>query len=111
MGSNSMPAVVAVYLALLGLFAPAMAGDITPQRAQQLHHLVRHDCGSCHGMTMRGGLGSPLNAQSLSHMDVESLRMIILDGIPNTAMPPWRPLLSEADAQWIAVALKTGAIK
>ena len=27
---------------------------------------------------------------------------VILDGIPDTAMPPWRPLISEEEAEWIA---------
>jgi cytochrome c55X len=34
--------------------------------------------------------------------------MVILDGVPGTAMPPWRPLLSEADALWIADYLLKG---
>ena len=36
---------------------------------------------------------------------------IILDGIPGTAMPPWRPLISEADARWIADYLKTEKVE
>ncbi len=36
-----------------------------------------------------------------------SLAQIILDGVPGTPMPPWRPLLSESDALWIANYLLT----
>jgi cytochrome c55X len=35
------------------------------------------------------------------------LAQIILDGVPGTPMPPWRPLLSESDALWIANYLLT----
>ena len=38
--------------------------------------------------------------------DEKDIALIILDGVPGTAMPPWRPLLSEDDALWIADYLK-----
>lgn len=60
------------------------------------------DCGSCHGLTRKGGLGSPLTPEALEGRTAEGLALIILDGVPGTAMPPWRPLISEADAAWIA---------
>ncbi len=68
--------------------------------------MVKQDCGSCHGLTRKGGLGSPLTAQALSHADPDTLAAIILDGVPDTAMPPWRPLLSDEEAIWIARYLK-----
>jgi cytochrome c55X len=86
---------------LLVLALPAMA-DITPERAAELTHLVTEDCGSCHGLTMKGGLGRPLTAAALAQADPEGLALIILDGVPGTAMPPWRPLITEAEALWIA---------
>jgi cytochrome c55X len=68
--------------------------------------MVIQDCGSCHGLTMKGGLGRPLTREALAHADREGLALIVLDGVPGTAMPPWRPLLSEAEALWIADYLK-----
>lgn len=67
-----------------------------------LKRLVHQDCGSCHGLTLKGGLGPDLRAGSLGHYDVEVLTGVILDGIPETAMPPWRPLMTEEEAAWIA---------
>ena len=32
----------------------------------------------------------------------------VLDGRPNTAMPPWRGLLTEAEAAWIVAQLRAG---
>jgi cytochrome c55X len=58
-------------------------------------------------LTRKGGLGLPLTAQALEGKPPEVLSVIILDGIPGTAMPPWRPLLSQADADWIAAYLKS----
>lgn len=86
----------------LGLLCGPVLADVAPERAAELEHLVVQDCGSCHGLTLKGGLGSPLTPDALSHADPEGLAIIILDGIPETAMPPWRPLLTEEEALWIA---------
>lgn len=77
----------------------------------RLADLVTQDCGSCHGLTLKGGLGRPLTAQALAHFPVETVRDIILDGLPGTPMPPWRPLLSVEEAAAIADMLKRGETK
>ena len=87
----------------------AFAGDQADPG--KLANLVRHDCGSCHGLTLKGGLGKPLTAERLLQRDRDQLAQIILDGIPGTPMPPWRPLLTEAEARWIAEALKSGSLR
>lgn len=79
-----------------------------PPDPAALQRLVHQDCGSCHGMTLKGGLGPDLRAKTLSHYDPQTLSGVILDGIDGTAMPPWRPLMSEAEAQWIADYLLKG---
>jgi len=89
-------------------FAEPTPQGISPSRARTLAHLVRHDCGSCHGLTLRGGLGPPLTPDALSGKPVSYLKAVILDGRPGSAMPHWRPLLAESDAQWIAEALLRG---
>ncbi|UEM06337.1 cytochrome c [Skermanella rosea] len=96
-----------VALALL-LAAPALADRPAAARQEMLRHIVRQDCGSCHGMTLNGGLGSPLLPQTLDGVAAESLADIILNGIPGTPMPPWAGLLDADDARWIAVELKKG---
>lgn len=95
----------AVFAAAAAL---ASAQEIAPDRARALEHLVIQDCGSCHGLTMKGGLGSPLTPDAIAHYDREVLALVILDGVPGTAMPPWRPLLTEAEAGWIADYLLKG---
>lgn len=84
---------------------PAGAEPLSQAEQERLSHLVTQDCGSCHGLKLTGGLGRPITAQALEGHTVEGLKTIILDGIPGTAMPPWRPLLSEAEAAWIAAYL------
>lgn len=76
-------------------------------RAVVLERLVKQDCGSCHGMTLKGGLGPDLLPGRLANMPTDVLAATILDGRPGTPMPPWRGLLSEEDARWIANRLKT----
>ncbi len=101
-----LPAVTALVSLAAG--AHALAGDPAPERTRELVHLVRQDCGSCHGMTLKGGLGKPLLPENLADRDAETLAEIILDGIPETPMPPWRGQLTETEALWIARKLKEG---
>lgn len=100
-------------LALTASFVsgPASSGEAIAQiRKGELTNLVRQDCGSCHGMTLKGGLGKALLPQSLEPFSVEEIAEIILEGIPGTPMPPWAGLLSKGDARWIAKNLKDGTI-
>lgn len=99
---------VAALAVLLTAAAPVSADKVSPARQQELMNLLKHDCGSCHGLTMKGGLGSPLLPTRFVDVPVEALAEVILDGLPGTPMPPWRPLLSEAEAGWLAQQLKTG---
>ena len=91
--------------ALLALAMPC-AAEVAPDRATALEHMVLQDCGSCHGLTLQGGLGRPLTRDALAQADPSALALIILDGVPGTAMPPWRPLITEEEAMWIANYLK-----
>jgi cytochrome c55X len=78
------------------------------QRVRELTRLVRQDCGSCHGMTLKGGLGPPLLPQNLRDKPIESLKSTVLGGRPGTPMPPWRTILSEAEVDWIVEQLVRG---
>lgn len=93
---------------LLILISTAVCADITPSRQRELIHLVQHDCGSCHGLTLQGGLGPPLTPTALVEKSPETLRTVILDGLLGTPMPPWRPFLSEAEVTWLVDMLKRG---
>lgn len=85
-----------------------MAADTVPVNGPALARLVQQDCGSCHGLTLKGGLGPDIRPEALSHYDPQSLSAVILDGIPGTAMPPWRPLLTEAEVDWMVTYLLSG---
>jgi len=95
-------------LALLCSSASVSQADVDNARQIELMHLLKQDCGSCHGMTLKGGLGPALLPAMLEGKSTDFLVTTILDGRENTAMPPWRPLLSEDEALWIAQQLKRG---
>ena len=100
---------VALLLGLTALAvsaAPAAEPDGARQRA--LVHLVRQDCGSCHGMRLSGGLGPDLRPARLAALPDESLVATILYGRPGTAMPGWQRFLSADEAGWIVAQLKQG---
>jgi cytochrome c55X len=91
-----------------GLSVTTASPAVTRERQRALVSLVRQDCGSCHGLTLKGGLGPALLPDNLRGKSPEGLQQVILDGIPETAMPPWRGLLTEAEAAWIVGALQKG---
>ena len=99
-------------LALLPLAAAPEPAPAEPALARQseLIHLLRHDCGSCHGLTLQGGLGPPLLPGDLAGLPAEGLAAIILDGVPGRPMPPWRGLLPEAEVRWLVDQLQLGII-
>lgn len=101
----------AVWL-LCGAMPVARAEDTVhapaPARQQQLVRMVRQDCGACHGMQLTGGLGPALTPQALADKPLDSMTAVIVHGRPGTPMPPWRGLLTEAEARWIAHTLAQG---
>jgi cytochrome c55X len=101
-----------IWLALSCLLAgPLLAADpVTAERQQELRNLMIQDCGSCHGLTLRGGLGPALLPSTLRGKSAAYLGTMILEGRPGSAMPGWRPLLSEAEAHWMAELLLRGAL-
>jgi cytochrome c55X len=100
--------VFAVVFCVAGI-VPAGAVDIPVEpRRGELVHMVRQDCGSCHGLTMKGGLGPALLPSNLSEKDPAQLRFVILHGRRGTAMPPWSRFLTEAEAAWVVEMLRTG---
>ena len=102
---------MASRVAIAGLMALLSAGSSLAEDSRRLEHVVKQDCGSFHGLTMKGGLGKPLTPEALAGVDQQTIASIILDGVPGTAMPPWRPLLAESEALWIANYLKRGKLQ
>jgi cytochrome c55X len=95
-------------LELLCAAASSWASDPGTARRAELVSLVRQDCGSCHGLTLKGGLGPSLEPAALAGKDAEALGFVILHGRRGTPMPPWREHLSEGEARWIVEQLQKG---
>ena len=82
-------------------FATAGQAGISTGRQQELRQMLYQDCGSCHGLTLRGGLGPALSADNLVGKSRVFLIATILHGRPGTAMPPWQGLVDEEEAIWL----------
>jgi len=80
----------------------------SPARQAELLYFVRQDCGSCHGLLMQGGLGPALTPSALKDKPVEALTGTILHGRHGTAMPGWKPFLSESETGWVVQMLLKG---
>lgn len=90
------------------LVAAASGAGVPDERQRELRHLLLQDCGSCHGLTMRGGLGRSLLPETLAGRDDAALAEAILHGIRGTAMPPWRGELTREEANWMVRELRRG---
>lgn len=99
---------VALVFAFGLVCASAFAQAPSPARQKALIYQLIQDCGSCHGSTLRGGLGPALLPDNLKGKDAEALAAIILDGVPGTPMPPWRFEINENEALWLAQRIKRG---
>ncbi len=82
--------------------------DLSVDRQHYLDNLLKQDCGSCHGLTLRGGLGSSLLPEDLAARSDAALFQTIKYGLPGLAMPPWEALLSDSDIQWLVERLRKG---
>jgi cytochrome c55X len=98
---------IALLLAVLMNSLPLQA-EVTEQRQAELLHMLKHDCGSCHGMTLKGGLGPALLPETLTGKPDDYLVHSIMNGRPPTPMPPWRGILTEEEVAWLVKLLRKG---
>ncbi len=108
MSNSGIDGSIAAVLLLAGVASAAAAAEPSPARQKELIHMVRQDCGSCHGLTLQGGLGPALLPATLADKPAESLVATIVYGRPGTPMPPWHRFVAEDEAQWIVAKLMAG---
>ncbi|TRX02676.1 c-type cytochrome [Candidatus Methylobacter oryzae] len=83
-----------------------LAGEPSPERQIALRNMLNHDCGACHGLTLKGGLGPSLLPDALAGKPDDYLITTILEGRPGTAMPPWQPFMNRDEAAWLVGILR-----
>jgi len=97
------------FIIVLVFSTSAMADKVidfpSPERQQELQNMLEHDCGSCHGLTLKGGLGPSLLPNALANKSDQFLVHTILEGRKGTAMPPWKPFITEHEALWMVQKL------
>jgi len=86
----------------------ANPAELSSAQQADLTRLLKHDCGSCHGMRLTGGLGPPLTARALSNKSPDVLRAAIWDGRPAAGMPSWQGILSQQEVDWLVEKLLEG---
>ena len=93
---------------VIGLMIAAPAQALDDARRAELRDLLVQDCGSCHGMTLRGGLGPDITPEQLANKPDSYLFGTIRDGHPGTPMPAWRGILGDDEIHHLVKLLKTG---
>ncbi len=101
---------VMAFIAATTLFGSVVLADnkIKDRRKVELENLLLQDCGSCHGMTLKGGIGPALTPDIMNSRSREFLFTTISEGRPGTPMPPWKTFLSSEEINWIIDTLYHG---
>lgn len=82
--------------------------ELTSEKQSALLHLIKQDCGSCHGMRLTGGLGPDLTSSRMRQLGEKNISTVIKYGRPGTAMPPWRAILNDDEIAFISEQLVRG---
>ncbi len=93
-------------LTLLALIPTMALAGIDDYRQEELRYMLEQDCGSCHGLTRKGGLGTPLLPENMINKSDEYLLEVITNGIEGTPMPPWNALLTQEEIKWMIKELR-----
>jgi cytochrome c55X len=102
------PALSGALVACLGVAAAPVAADPTPERQAALIAMLDQDCGSCHGLTRKGGLGPSLLPAALAGKSDAALVAVILQGSTRQPMPPWGYFIDQEEAAWLVAQLRAG---
>lgn len=89
----------------------AAISAISVERQAELHNLLTQDCGSCHGMTLKGGLGPALTVEAINKKPRDLILETVLNGRPGTPMPPWKNILTHEEIEWLIDTLYKGVDK
>jgi len=107
-----MKQLLLLMLAITAVLAKtSLAGEPSPARQSAIRNMLNHDCGACHGLTLKGGLGPSLLPEALVGKPDEFLISTILNGRPGTAMPPWQPFMNRNEAAWLVGVLRKSDTK
>jgi len=102
-----MKQLLLLMLAITAVLAKtSLADEPSPARQSAIRNMLNHDCGACHGLTLKGGLGPSLLPEALVGKPDELLISTILNGRPGTAMPPWQPFMNRDEAAWLVGVLR-----
>jgi cytochrome c55X len=93
-------------LLLIVVSGTALAGEPSTDRQNALRNMLKHDCGACHGLTLKGGLGPALLPEALAGKSDDFLADTILNGRKGTAMPPWQQFINRDEALWLVKVLR-----
>lgn len=108
MSAGARWCVIGFCMGVAGLAPQFASADPATARQQALLNLLIQDCGSCHGSTLKGGLGPALTPAALAGKPAVVLQAVILQGRPGTPMPPWAPFMTESEAAWLVEQLRAG---
>ena len=103
---NRNLSLIAAVFYLLSTAAIALysssSSALSSEEQQSLVYLLKQDCGSCHGLTLQGGLGPALLKKNLKDKPQAYIENVIAYGRSGTPMPPWKNILDKQQIRFLA---------
>ncbi|PCI22943.1 MAG: cytochrome C [SAR324 cluster bacterium] len=91
----------------LSLFAVETSSTLPERLKTRALAVLNDDCANCHGLYRMGGLGPALTPEKLRQLPLETIALIIQEGIPGKFMPPWKAVLSRQEIDFLAQYIKS----
>ena len=108
--ATATPRLLLAVVLGIGFALPALGDEPPLARQNELLYLLEQDCGSCHGLRLKGGLGPPLLPADIAGTSDDVLIDAILLGRPGTPMPPWDIEISASEVAWLVGRLRRGEV-
>ncbi len=97
-----------LMLALLGILVLISSCGQSQSPAIDASALYETNCVACHGVNRQGmpNLGPALTPKGLTTLSDTEIKATILNGRPNTAMPPWKDILNSEEIDALLQLIK-----
>ncbi|MCP4296846.1 MAG: cytochrome c [Proteobacteria bacterium] len=96
-----------IFLLVSLLSGGSLLSDVNKSFEKRALGILRDDCANCHGLYRMGGLGPPLTPERMKKLPVETIKILIREGVPGKFMPPWKAVLTEKEIAFLALYLQS----
>jgi cytochrome c55X len=103
MGRFRKSTILTIFSVFIATLLSANVAEVEQEAfKKRVLEVLRDDCANCHGLYRHGGLGPPLTPERLKKMPLETIEIMISEGVPGKFMPPWKGILNAKEIHFLA---------